>query len=69
MAQNVGVGRRHRYQTILEFISQKLSKKANLKVCRLSEALATIFVNNEVSSTKQYRALRDQSRLDLGFAG
>ena len=41
-----------RYQTFLRFLSQKLSKKAKLKVCCLAEALVTIFLNIKVSRTK-----------------
>ena len=60
LAQNVIVSRRHRYQTIMGFISQKILNKSNLKVSCLSETLITIFVNIEVSSTKQCRLVRKE---------
>ena len=44
--------RKNAAKTFLRLISQKLSKKANLKLSRLTEALVTIFVNIKVSRTK-----------------
>ena len=39
------------------------------KVSHLSEALVTIFINNEVSSTKRCRLVHDRSHLDWCFVG